>query len=215
MAKIGLAPYVSGKVRCTPAFSGIGRRSLLEGSKNVQRSDDLETGVLYCDDNLERLSVLPSESVDLIYLDPPFFSNKIYEVIWGDEAEVRSFEDRWEGGIQVYINWMRDRMMEMHRVLKPTGSLYLHCDPNASHYLKVMMDGVFGMSNFKNEVVWGAATLDRPSAGYTEGRTMLSSFTLSPDRTPSTFSTKSFPKHPLISTRTWTNADSTRRYPCW
>ncbi len=142
-------------IRCTPAFSGIGRRSLLEGSKNVQRSDDLETGVLYCDDNLERLSVLPSESVDLIYLDPPFFSNKIYEVIWGDEAEVRSFEDRWEGGIQVYINWMRDRMMEMHRVLKPTGSLYLHCDPNASHYLKVMMDGVFGMSNFKNEVVWG------------------------------------------------------------
>ncbi len=117
-------------------------------------TDGLQTGVLYCDDNLERLSVLPSESVDLIYLDPPFFSNKIYEVIWGDEAEVRSFEDRWEGGIQVYINWMRDRVMEMHRVLKPTGTIYLHCDPNASHYLKVMMDGVFGMSNFRNEIVW-------------------------------------------------------------
>jgi adenine specific DNA methylase Mod len=120
----------------------------------MDRSDGLQTGVLYCDDNLERLSVLPSESVDLIYLDPPFFSNKIYEVIWGDEAEVRSFEDRWEGGIQLYINWMRGRLMEMHRVLKPTGSLYLHCDPNASHYLKVMMDGVFGMSNFQNEIVW-------------------------------------------------------------
>lgn len=62
------------------------------GSEDVNRMHHLETGVLYCGDNLERLSVLPSESVDLIYLDPPFFSNKNYEVIWGDEAEVRSFE---------------------------------------------------------------------------------------------------------------------------
>src|SRR3712207_9498010 len=67
----------------------------------------LETGVLYCGDNLQRLSLLPSESVDLIYLDPPFFSNRNYEVISGDEAEVRSFQDRWEGGIHV-IEWMRD-----------------------------------------------------------------------------------------------------------
>lgn len=120
----------------------------------MHSTDGLDTGVLYCDDNLHRLTMLPSESVDLIYLDPPFFSNKIYEVIWGDEAEVRSFEDRWEGGIQVYINWMRDRMIEMHRVLKSTGSLYLHCDPKASHYLKIMMDGVFGMVNFRNEIAW-------------------------------------------------------------
>ena len=69
----------------------------------------LETGVIYCDDNLHRLAQFPAECVDLIYLDPPFFSNRIYEVIWGDEAEVRSFEDRWEGGIQVYIDWMRER----------------------------------------------------------------------------------------------------------
>ena len=67
-----------------------------------------------------------------------------YEVIWGDEAEVRSFEDRWQGGIQHYIEWMRSRVIELHRVLKTDGSLYLHCDPNASHYLKVMLDGVFG-----------------------------------------------------------------------
>jgi len=53
---------------------------------------------------LEQLPILPAECVDLVYLDPPFFSNRTYEVIWGDEAEVRSFEDRWEGGIQVYIN---------------------------------------------------------------------------------------------------------------
>src|ERR1700722_18299012 len=108
------------------------------------------TGVSYCNDNLERLAALPGESVDLIYLDPPFFSNRVYEVIWGDEAEVRSFEDRWEGGIQHYIGWMRERAIEMHRVLKPTGSLYLHCDPTASHYLKVMMDTVFGHERFLN-----------------------------------------------------------------
>jgi DNA modification methylase len=92
--------------------------------------------------------------VDLIYLDPPFFSNKNYEVIWGDEAEVRSFKDRWKGGIHLYTDWMRKRVAEMYRILKPTGSIYLHCDWHASHYLKVMMDTVFGYSNFRNEVVW-------------------------------------------------------------
>ena len=118
----------------------------------------VETGVLYRNDNLERLPQLPAESVDLIYLDPPFFSNRFYEVIWGDEAEVRSFEDRWEGGIQHYIGWMRDRVAEMRRVLKPTGSLYLHCDPHASHYLKVMVDGIFGGGNFRNEIIWKRTT---------------------------------------------------------
>ena len=114
----------------------------------------IETSVVYCDDNLSRLAALPSESVDLIYLDPPFFSNRNYEVIWGDEAEVRSFEDRWEGGIQVYVDWMRERVIEMFRVLKPTGSFYLHCDWHAAHYLKVMLDRVFGEPHFQNEVIW-------------------------------------------------------------
>lgn len=114
----------------------------------------LETGVIYCDDNLPRLAQLPAESIDLIYLDPPFFSNRHYEVIWGDEAEVRSFEDRWQGGIHVYVDWMRERTMEMWRILKPTGSLYLHCDWHASHYLKVMLDDVCGYQNFQNEAIW-------------------------------------------------------------
>lgn len=114
----------------------------------------MDTDLIYCDDNLNRLSLLPRESVDLIYLDPPFFSNRHYEVIWGDEAEVRSFEDRWEGGINHYVGWMRERVMEMHRVLKPTGSFYLHCDWHAAHYLKVMLDDVFDSSNFQNEVIW-------------------------------------------------------------
>ncbi|MGH3795558.1 MAG: DNA methyltransferase [Pseudonocardiaceae bacterium] len=110
--------------------------------------------VLDCGDNLYRLARLPAESVDLIYLDPPFFSDRQYEVIWGDEAEIRSFEDRWEGGINVYISWMRDRVVEMYRLLKSTGSLYLHCDWHASHYLKVMLDEIFGQQNFLNNIVW-------------------------------------------------------------
>jgi DNA modification methylase len=114
----------------------------------------LETGVLYCDDNLHRLAQFPAECIDLIYLDPPFFSNRDYEVIGGDEAEVRSFEDRWEGGISAYTSWMRERVVELHRVLRPTGSMYLHCDWHASHYLKVMLDDVFGTSNFLNNIVW-------------------------------------------------------------
>ena len=114
----------------------------------------LETGVLYCGDNLERLAELPADCVDLIYLDPPFFSNRHYEVIWGDEAEVRSFDDRWQGGIQVYVAWMRERMIELQRILKPTGTIYLHCDSHAGHYLKVMMDDVFGANRFLNEIVW-------------------------------------------------------------
>lgn len=114
----------------------------------------MDTGVIYCDDAWARLAAFPPESVDLIYLDPPFFSNRKYEVIWGDEAEVRSFEDRWDGGINVYVQWMRERVLEMRRVLKPTGQIYLHCDQHASHYLKVMMDEVFGRSRFLNEIIW-------------------------------------------------------------
>ncbi len=114
----------------------------------------MDTEIVYCDDNLQRLAVLPANSVDLIYLDPPFFSNRHYEVIWGDEAEVRSFEDRWEGGIYHYVEWMKERVMEMWRVLKPSGSLYLHCDWHAVHYLKVMMDEVLGVEHFQNEIVW-------------------------------------------------------------
>jgi adenine specific DNA methylase Mod len=109
---------------------------------------------LDCGDNLYQLARLPTESIDLIYLDPPFFSNRQYEVIWGDEAEIRSFEDRWEGGINVYINWMRERLVEMYRLLKPTGSLYLHCDWHASHYLKVVLEEIFGEQNFLNNIVW-------------------------------------------------------------
>jgi len=130
----------------------------------------LDTNLLYCNDNLERLARFPSESVDLAYLDPPFFSNRSYEVIWGDEAEVRSFEDRWAGGVQVYVNWIRERVEELHRVLKPTGSIYLHCDWHASHYLKVMMDEVFGYRLFRNEIGWRYSGWNKKLARHFERR---------------------------------------------
>jgi len=109
---------------------------------------------LICGDNLVELATLPTESVDLIYIDPPFFSNRNYEIVWGDEAEIRSFEDRWEGGVYAYIDWMKKRVQILYRILKPTGSFYLHCDWHAGHYLKVMLDDIFGRENFHNEIVW-------------------------------------------------------------
>ena len=106
-------------------------------------------------DNLEILKTLESESVDLIYLDPPFFSNRNYEVIWGDEGEVRSFQDRWSGGMEHYIAWLKERVEQMHRILKPTGSIFLHCDWHANAYIRVhILDRVFGENNFRNEIVW-------------------------------------------------------------
>lgn len=105
-----------------------------------------------CLDVMEKL--IEPDSIDLIYLDPPFFSNRNYEVIWGDEAEVRSFDDRWEGGVEVYSDWMAERLRACHRVLKPTGSIYLHCDWHASHHLRIRMDDIFGRNNFINEIIW-------------------------------------------------------------
>lgn len=114
----------------------------------------LETGVLHRGDSLEVLPQFPAECVDMCYLDPPFFGNRVWEVVFGDEAEVRSFESRTEGGIQHYVGWIESRLRHIHRILKRTGSLYLHCDPASSHYLKVMLDDVFGAQNFRNEIIW-------------------------------------------------------------
>jgi DNA modification methylase len=113
------------------------------------------TNQIILGDNLEVLKRFNSESVDLIYLDPPFFSNRNDEVIWGDKGEIRSFEDRWAGGIAHYIDWLKERVIEMHRILKPTGSLFLHCDWHANAYIRVeILDKLFGGSNFKGEIIW-------------------------------------------------------------
>jgi DNA modification methylase len=110
-------------------------------------------------DCFEVLKTLESESIDLIYIDPPFFSNRTYEVIWGDKGEIRSFEDRFSGGIEHYIAWLKDRVFEMHRILKPTGSIFLHCDSHANAYIRVfVLDKIFGVGNFINEITWKRAT---------------------------------------------------------
>ena len=149
---------------------------------------------LYFGDNLPILREnIEDESVDLIYLDPPFNSNATYNVLFrersGEEssAQITAFEDTWRWSIEseiafrdvvtngpqvlgnllqamraflgqndmmAYLTMMAQRMAELHRVLKPTGSIYLHCDPTASHYLKLLMDAVFGKTNFRNEIIW-------------------------------------------------------------
>ena len=149
---------------------------------------------LYFGDNLHVLrESLADESVDLVYLDPPFNSKRDYNLLFKSpkgqqsEAQIEAFKDSWHWGEQAerefdellhqantdtaemmqalraflgendmlaYLTMMANRLLEMHRVLKPTGSLYLHCDPTASHYLKIVLDGVFGKENFRSEISW-------------------------------------------------------------
>ncbi|MYC38944.1 MAG: site-specific DNA-methyltransferase [Chloroflexi bacterium] len=149
---------------------------------------------LYFGDNLDILrNHVADESVDLIYLDPPFKSDANYNILFRERsgqqsaAQITAFEDTWkwdqdsslayedvvtnapkrlsdllqamrsfvgENDMMAYLTMMAQRMGELHRVLKPTGSIYLHCDPTASHYLKLLMDSVFGTSNYRNEITW-------------------------------------------------------------
>ena len=150
---------------------------------------------LFFGDNLEilRSGRIPVESVDLIYLDPPFNSNATYNILFAEKsgeksaAQITAFEDTWHWGpeaaadfddvvrgdrpqlaallraikeflgqnaMMAYLARMAVRLMELHRVLKPTGSLYLHCDPTASHFLKMVLDAVFGVQNYRNELIW-------------------------------------------------------------
>ena len=149
---------------------------------------------LYYGDNLDILRrYIKDESVDLIYLDPPFNSNRSYNVLFKDEsgagsdAQITAFDDAWHWGetaertyqeliqnapmnvatmidamrqfigrnqMMAYLVMMAARLVELHRVLKPTGSLYLHCDPTASHYLKILLDMIFGPQNFRNDISW-------------------------------------------------------------
>jgi site-specific DNA-methyltransferase (adenine-specific) len=117
----------------------------------------LDTRVIYCGDNLEQLRKLPAGCVDLIYIDPPFNSNRNYEAFWGETREKRAFEDR-HASTEAYIQFMQPRCVELHRVPKPTGSFYYHCDWHASHYVKVMVDRIFGENQFQNEIIWKRTT---------------------------------------------------------
>jgi len=142
------------------------------------------TNTLWTRDNLEILHGLNSESVDLIYLDPPFNSKRLYSAPIGSKAAGAAFKDTWtwsdvdeacletlvidypaivrfieatqlvDKGMAAYLTYMAQRLIEMKRVLKNTGSIYLHCDPTASHYLKVLLDAILGEKKFLNEIVW-------------------------------------------------------------
>ena len=109
---------------------------------------------LYRGDCLDVLDRIEDESVDLIYIDPPFFSQRYYETFWGEEAERYAFEDRWKGGINTYLNYLTARIRKMHAKLKPTGLMYVHLDWHICHYMKTEMDKIFGYGNFRNEIVW-------------------------------------------------------------
>lgn len=115
---------------------------------------EFKPNTIYCGDNLIILSDFPSNCIDLIYIDPPFFTSKKYEVIWGDIQEKRMFNDVWKIGIQTYKSFMRKRIRELHRVLKPTGSFYLHCDHHANAHLRIICDDIFESKNFRNEIIW-------------------------------------------------------------
>ena len=127
------------------------------GEKSGQRPDAtrqkpsalLDTRVVYCGDNLEQLAKLPAACVDLIYIAPPFNSNRNYDGgqsgtdFWGETKEKRAFEDRHEN-TKAYIDYLRPRCVQLARVLKKTGSFYYHCDWHAGHYVKVRLDQIFG-----------------------------------------------------------------------
>jgi len=109
---------------------------------------------LFFGDCLHVMRMLPSECIDLIYIDPPFFSGRNYNIIFGDKNEIRSFSDIWEGGMPGYLIWLNARLYEMKRLLKPTGSIYVHLDWHAVHYVKCELDRLFGADCFLNEIVW-------------------------------------------------------------
>jgi DNA modification methylase len=113
----------------------------------------VDTSIVYCGDCLDQLRKLPNDCVDLIYIDPPFNSNRDYEVFWGETREKRAFEDR-HASTQAYIEFMRPRCVELARVLKPTGSFYYHCDWHADGYVRVMLDQIFSENQFRSEIIW-------------------------------------------------------------
>ncbi|PIP06234.1 MAG: hypothetical protein COX51_09280 [Syntrophobacteraceae bacterium CG23_combo_of_CG06-09_8_20_14_all_50_8] len=143
-------------------------RFLAENENDRKLKELFPTGAnrLFFGDNLHIMRQLPGESIDLIYIDPPFFSGRNYNVIFGDKNEVRSFSDIWEGGMPGYLVWLNARFWEMKRLLKPTGSIYVHLDWHASHYVKVEMDKIFGVDNFRNEIIWHYRRYTATSRNY-------------------------------------------------
>lgn len=155
---------------------------------------------LYLGDNLEIMRTMPDASVDLIATDPPFNTGKD----WG------AFDDRWEGGLKGYLKFMEERAVEMHRVLKDTGSLYLHCDPTASHYLKVMLDTVFGIKMFRNEIVWEYAMPSSSRNDFLRQHDIIFRYVYSKEFTFNRDSVRSQYSKSSLERKTYTNAYETK-----
>lgn len=137
---------------------------------------------LFFGDCLHVMRMLPSESIDLIYIDPPFFSGRNYNIIFGDKNEVRSFSDIWEGGMPGYLIWLNARLYEMKRLLKTTGSIYVHLDWHAVHYVKCEMDKIFGYENFANEIIWQRTGAHNDSSRFGNVHDSILFYGVRPDR---------------------------------
>ena len=105
-------------------------------------------------DCLEVMRALPAGTFDVLYLDPPFFSGQNYHLHNGERGSVHSFTDIWAEGLPEYLQWLEARLTEMRRLLKPEGTLFVHLDWHAVHYVKVILDRLFGYDNFQNELIW-------------------------------------------------------------
>ncbi|KKM93123.1 hypothetical protein LCGC14_1211500, partial [marine sediment metagenome] len=121
--------------------------------------------------NLKVLKAFPDECVDLIYIDPPFFSGKNYDLVFGDKYAIRAFQDTFEGKKETYYSFMEDRIRHLHRILKSTGSFYLHCDYHANYILreicnKIFCGGKYSDKNFKSEIIWTYRRLPAKFSGF-------------------------------------------------
>lgn len=106
-----------------------------------------------CGDCMEVLRRLPTAKADLVYLDPPFFTQRKQKLSTRDRSTEFSFDDRWNS-VSEYASFLAERLGELHRVLKPTGSIFFHCDKTASHVARLILDDVFGMKHFQSEIIW-------------------------------------------------------------
>jgi len=119
-------------------------------------------GWIRCADNLKVMARMPDSCCNLIYADPPFFTGK--EQTQSDGRH--KFGDSWPGGLAGYLDFLKPRLQQMHRLLKPAGALYVHLDWHAVHYVKVMLDDIFGYRNFLNEIIWSYRTGGRSTRWF-------------------------------------------------
>ena len=126
---------------------------MTEESLHDQTGTDV-AGRIFLGDNLAVMRSLPDGCVDLIYADPPFFSGRNYLAEIREGESRPSFQDLWPEGMDGYLTWLVERLKEMRRLLSPCGSLFIHLDWHAVHYVKVEMDGIFGYQSFQNEIIW-------------------------------------------------------------